>query len=310
MFEQTVMAGVGHLSDTGNLRRDEPNQDSYRLPAYATPAQLKQQGWLFVVADGDGMNQSNKDNAFDTVGRATAQPLHLAGYRGFADRLQIGASFYSGFHHKVGYALPALKTQGGFTFLDMALSKAGYALAPEGADSRYAFELSSPLGARFEIQAEWVVISRGVTEQGLADGKLSGTGHDGTLSGSGGYVELSYWAWGARSIIGANGIQPPPRLNLAKTPPQESGLQLVAKGELATADVTLTNASTKDPIPGHYAIRGVQLGVNYWMTKHVRLSADYAFYKLGDGSADDKTLLPEAGMSNVNELLARAALVL
>src|SRR5262249_52801098 len=33
----------------------EPNQDSYRLPALVSAAQLKQKGWLFVVAHGQAV---------------------------------------------------------------------------------------------------------------------------------------------------------------------------------------------------------------------------------------------------------------
>ncbi len=271
-------------------------------------ALAKDKAWHYsvMVFDGDGQQTRNKDSAFDWAGRAFVQPFKLMGYEGPGDRFQIGASGYTGFHHKTGLDGAKWSTQGGFTFLnangsvtDSAKAKHAVQLAGEGRDERHALEVSVPFGD-LELQAEFVGVEKDIAE--ISDGK--GTGSNGRYSAKGLYVEVGYWLFGGRGVIGPNGVQAPAHLNLSKAAPTECALEVVAKVESAQADISLKGSSLTT-IPGHYEVNAFQIGLNYWATKHLRLSGDYAFYNFGGQSTT-----PDKGVTQENELLFRAAVAL
>jgi len=257
--------------------------------------------YALMVLNGDGQNAANRDDSFDVAGRAWVQPLRLRGLGGPLSRVQVGASFYRGSHRRVGYAIPALKTQGGFTFADTSANGGKLVLAPEGNDTRWAVELVVPLG-RFELQAEWVWVDKGASVQNVPGFSEPVPANRGRFGGSGGYVSAGFWVFGDRSIVGTNGVQAPPRLNLARPPNEASGLEIVAKAEWVMLDVSLPSPS---PFNGEYGIGALQAGANVWMTKRVRLSAQYAAYFL-----DGRSALPAPGRTVEHELLLRAAVAL
>ncbi len=169
-----------------------------------------------------------------------------------------------------------MRTQGGFTFFNGAIG--ALHTGDFGQQTRWALELNAPLGP-VVLKAEYVNVNEGLRE--INSGTPVAVVRRANLSGSGYYLRASYFVWGDRLINGLAGTQTPPRLfgNL-KAGKTEDALQIV--GEFDHLGFTYSASdgadATADAFVGDYGVDIVAGGVNYWYTKHVRLTANILYY--------------------------------
>lgn len=247
------------------------------------------------VFGGDGMNRPNIDNRFDGMGRFLVRPL--IGDDGQGNRLHIGVGARYGSRDRdfVRYDAPSLSTPGGYTFWSPKYGSGAEEthIMPDAAQFAGSLELYAPF-ERFDIKGEVVYVNEGRREALLTD-RLT-TLRKGTFSGAGGYLQLSWWPLGSVRVngnpAGYYGLTKLPK-DLGKQDPY--GLQLVARAELMRLNYD-GNARFGTEATGNYAatsnidVNAFQFGVNYWATKHIRLSAEYSLYDVP--SSDNQAVAP------------------
>lgn len=235
---------------------------------------------------GDGMNRPNVDHAFDGMGRILVRPFAGA-HHGVFGRAHVGVSGRFGTRQDdfVRYDAAALSTPGGYAFWSPSYKAADGTemhVLPSGAQIAGAAEIYVPL-ERFDVKGELVRIDEGRREAPQTDRSL--TARHGSLSGTGTYLQLSYWPVGRPRINGhpagrAMGLRPP-RDHGAEAP---FGLQLVLRGEVIRLAYDANDRSARADDGGLSArttnvrVNALQFGVNYWATKHVRVTAEYSLY--------------------------------
>jgi len=241
------------------------------------------------VFGGDGMNRPNIDNAFDGMARLLVRPL--ASRSDALNRLHIGASARYGWrnYNFVRYDAPSLATPGGYTF--WSSSSGDTHIKPYRGQLAIAGEVYVPF-ERFDVRGEFVYVNEGRREVSAvdADGKAvpaserGATLRSGALRGWGGYAQVSWWVCGSPRIsgnpAGLYGVLKVPE-GLGKQLPY--ALQLVLRGEMMrlnydsnsrSGDLGTISAKTDNIFVNVY-----QAGLNYWATKHIRLSAEYSLYQ-------------------------------
>ncbi len=252
---------------------------------------IEYQGGVF---GGDGMNRPNIDNRFDGMGRVLVRPLIGDGH---GNRLHVGLGARYGSRDRdfLRYDAPALSTPGGYTFWSPKYGTGAeeVRIMPDAAQFSAAAELYVPFD-RFDVKGEVVYVNEGRREA-LASDRAS-TLRKGTFSGVGGYLQLAYWPLGSAHLnghpAGYYGVTKLPK-DLGKQDPY--GLQLVARAEMMRLEYDGDGRSGPEPI-GSYAatsqiqVNAYQFGVNYWATKHLRLSAQYSLYHLP--SSDNQAVAP------------------
>lgn len=236
---------------------------------------------------GDGMNRPNVDHRGDLMGRVLFRPLASA-TTDAVHRAHIGVSGRGGSRDDayVIYDAPALTTPGGYTFWSPKHSEGATEVhaIPSGNQIAGGAEMYLPF-ERWDVKSELVYV-HDERREATADDRQT-TLRRGTLSGVGGYAQLSVWPYGAVRVNGHPagryiGIRPPKD----RGPEFPYGLQLVLRGELMRLTYD-SNARTRD-VPGASTdidVTAVQLGANYWATKHVRVTGEYALYAFRMGSA-------------------------
>ncbi len=256
------------------------------------------------VFNGDGPNRPNVDNRFDFAGRAVLRPLANA-TTSFTKWAEIGASVHAGSRDptKVGYDLPSLTTSQGYAFWKPTYTDSYGRLVhilPSEAQEAFAADLYVPVG-KLDVTAEFVY-SNYHTREAIDGLQLSPfTERLGGLSGWGYYAQLSYWLIGDQEILGypSYGRYPILHLDLTKAqqPPQH-GLQVAARiDQLGLTYKGSSRGGSDDPKTpsGDINVTSVTLGVNYWATRHLRVSVNYGYYALPT----------HATLSNLNEVSAR-----
>lgn len=246
------------------------------------------------VFGGDGMNRPNIDNRFDGMGRILVRPLVGDGN---GNRLHVGVSARYGSRDRtfLRYDAPALSTPGGYTFWSPKYGSGAeeVRIMPDAAQSSGAAELYAPFD-RFDVKAEVVYVHEGRREA-LATDRAS-TLRKGTFHGVGGYLQFAYWPLGSAHLTG----HPAGYYGVTKLPTDLGnqypyGLQLVARAEVLRLEYD-GNARSGLDSSGAYALTSqikvdaYQLGVNYWATKHLRLSAQYSLYNLP--ASDNQAVAP------------------
>lgn len=240
------------------------------------------------VFDGDGPNRLNPDDRFDVIGRVFAHPF--ARTSSPLEHLQIGASARAGSRdlRRVGYDYPGLSTQGGYLFWKPAYVDSAGRLVhviPSGRQRSLAGELYLPI-ERLELTAELVYIDNHTRE--AADGyQLSPfTERFGTLHGTSYYVEAGVWIVGDRSMIGRPGYLSPTHIDFTKPPrPVTHGLEALAKIERIRLSYDGgARAGSPSGLDGEIRVDAVSVGANYWFSRHLRLSANYGFYRFPDSA--------------------------
>ncbi len=266
--------------------------------------------------NGEGQNFKNQDSHYALIGRAFVAPLAtLAGDRDWLKEMWLGGSiWYQTAVNQGGRVapsvsgatqndLPLLTTQGGFGFFaadyDNGKDPSGAAirshLAPSGDTLKWAVEANLPVkqfGARLELVHQTIHLAQyndtNPTNATLLRSPVFSDAQE--LSGTGYYVELYGWLLGHRKVIESPGLGLPPRLStLAPVKEPTWALMVAAKLEHVGFDVVglpMPNGMV-DPAQGHHGIDAVELGVNGWLTKHVRLTANYVVNFIGGFSSDE-----------------------
>jgi len=231
------------------------------------------------VFNGEGQNRPNVDNRADMFGRVFARPLVSSG--GVLKDLQIGASGHYGVRdtHFVSYDYPGMTTQGNFTFFGSTYtSSKGLAhIIPAGTQMAFAGEVRLPVDM-FDFSGEFVWV-KNETREAIDGFTANNSERFGALKGYAYYAQLAVWPMGGREILGNPGYQNPTHVDLKKPDkPPTTALQLLVKWEqLRVKYDSSSRAGTPDTqnVDGDIKVNAFSLGVNYWATKHVRLTANY-----------------------------------
>jgi len=280
-------------------------------------------GYAVGLFNGDGYNRPNADNRFLTAGRVFVRPL--ARGKGPLEKLQIGGSFKYGMHDKnrVAYDAKAMTTQSNYQFWAPTYTdslKRRVHIIPSGAEMGFGGELRIPFNP-IDLRSEFVYLKNNTRE--AVDGyQLTNTERFGTMKGYGYYVQLSYWLLGSPKIVGDPGDQSPPKVDLDKPdpgiPPQ--GLELAVKWEqLAITYDSAARSGTADQknADGDIKVNAFSAGINYWASRHMRLSLDYVYDMFPDSASKTTesqraqapgNLVGDDGAHALHELSARVGL--
>jgi hypothetical protein len=248
---------------------------------------------------GEGPNRPNADNRVDVAMRYYVRPL--ARSAGPLKEAQLGFSYKYGMRDKnrVAYDYTLMSTQGGFAFwrpiyFDSVIDPASantrgrqVHVIPSGAQTGYAGELRVPFD-RFDLRGEFVFI-RNNTREAVDGYQFSNTERLGTLKGWAYYAQLGYWIWGKPFLSGTPGEARPPKLDLNRpdpgVPPQ--AVELVVRWEQLRANydgAARDGVADARSIDGDIRVDAFSAGVNYWASRHLRLSLNYLYYSFPDSS--------------------------
>ncbi|MEO7034107.1 MAG: porin [Polyangiaceae bacterium] len=238
--------------------------------------------------DGEGQNRSNLDSRGDVFARVYVLPL--SGRKDALKNLEFGASGRYGSRDRswVNYDVPALTTQGQYAFWNPTYaSSAGVThIIYAGKQQGIAFEGRVPVG-NVDFTAEAAYIDKGTREALDGEQALPST-RFGSLRGYSYYVEFGYWPFGNRDINGLPGVQNMPHVDFKKPDPApERALQLLAKWEQVRLNyASARHSGTPDAKndDGDIRINAFSLGANYWLTKHLRITANYVVNMFPDSA--------------------------
>ncbi len=236
------------------------------------------------VYNGDGPNRPNADSRFDFVGRTFVRPF--VGAKSPLHDAQIGISGKLGSRDakEVGYDVPSMTTQSGYSFWKATYRDSQSRLLhiiPSAQQAAVGAELYVPIDG-FDLQSEFIY-SYSQTREAVDGYQLSPfTERLGTLKGYGLYVQAGYWLVGSRSIIGLPSYGRPLHADLT-TPdaPAEHGLEAIARFErLLLSYEGASRGGISDALTpnGNIEVDAVTLGINYWATRHLRVGLNYGFY--------------------------------
>jgi hypothetical protein len=273
------------------------------------------------VFTGDGPSRINRDNAWDLFARASVRPFMLHG--GLLKDVHVGGSVHYGWRGPtVDYLYSPMTTPAGFQFFRTAFDDA--VIVPDRAQFAVAGEVLVPIG-RFDIRAEAVYQSNGTREMPppmLVDTPL----RTGRIKGWGFYVQAAYWPLGDVRVNGwPNTGHRPPGLDRVRWEPAPlpRGLQVVLLFEgllfdYAPASESGTLSPEAAQRDGDYRVWGLLGVVNYWATRHMRLSLSYEQFFMGSAPngavlthEDNHALGPrnaERAVGTYGELMTRVAM--
>jgi phosphate-selective porin len=257
---------------------------------------------------GDGQNRLDMDGNAEFIGRIFLHPLATS-VEGPLKDLQIGASLLGGTrgapasvsttsaagkttttynaNGAVNFDYPAMTTQGNWTFWanNYQNSMGTYThVLPAGKQTDVAVEIRIPVSI-VDLTSEIVYINNG-TREAVEGYQATNTERFGAMTGTSYYIQAGVWPFGvpSRDIQGRPGYENPAHLNFAKADAAEPlhAVQVLAKWEQvmlkydSTANSPTAARDAKD-ISGEINVNAFSLGVNYWFTKHVRLTANYVY---------------------------------
>ena len=249
------------------------------------------------VFDGDGPNRTNADSRFDLVGRVFARPFARSAASPL-ERAQFGISGRFGTRDAklAGHDRPSFTTQGGYVFWKAtykdSLSRTMHIL-PSGQQGALGADVFVPID-RFDFTGE-IVYAHEDTREAVDGLQLSPfTERLGRLTGYAYYAQAGVWLVGTRDVIGTPGYGKPLHLDLTKpaTVPQQ-GVQALAKLEqlhVSYAGARRGGALDAKTPNGDLDLTSISLGVNYWATRHVRVSSNYVAYMLPPSTSLGRTL--------------------
>ncbi len=250
-------------------------------------------GYSVGIYDGDGPNRPNQDDRYDYYARVVVHPMARSS-RGDLRWIQIGLSGRTGSRDStlIGYDLPSLTTQSGYAFWKPTYKDSAGRLdhiIPSAWQQAIGADIFLPLD-RFDITAE-AILANFQTREAIDGAQLSpNTQRTGSLSGFSSYVQVGVWVLGDRSIIGFPGTAKPLHIDLTKpsTVVPGSGVEILAKWEHLAVDyegASRSGSNDKKTPNGTTEVEAFSLGVNYWATKHVRVTANYVLNDFPNGSA-------------------------
>ncbi len=270
------------------------------------------------VVQGDGRNRPGVDRRGDVLARFTIKPLAHAGA---ASGLRIGASVRSGWRQSdsVLYDAPSIRTQQGFALWQPTYSDSlgrRVHVIPADAQRAVGFEVWWPLGI-VDLRSEITLLDND-TRESVEGFQTSNTERTGTLKGVGGYVLASVTLWGKPRLKGDPGQGVRPRtLDFEHFDPIVPDQQLEALVRLEGLALKYDSAARKGTadaqgLDGDMRLMGVGLGVNYWATRHARLSLNYDLYR-APKAANNRVRMPGVvagtGGQSLHELGVRAGVM-
>ena len=268
--------------------------------------------WYYSVAlyNGDGQNRLNPDSRGDVFVRGYVRPLTTS-VQGPLKDLQVGGSFRYGSRDKnyVYWDYPALTTQGNYTFWNTTYTGANGPthIIPSGDQIGAAGELRIPI-SMFDLMGEFLYV-RNNTREAIEGFQATNSERFGNIHGIAYYASLGFWVFGKRDINGIPGDEYPPHVNFDKPDPPipATALQLLAKWEqVSLTYLSSSRAGQPDAknIDGDIKVNAVEFGVNYWATKHVRLTLNL-IQNIFPDSAPNKATAPGAPVqTTANRALA------
>ena len=232
------------------------------------------------VFGGDGQNRLDVDNRADFFGRVFVHPLSTFG--GPLKDLRLGGSVRYGERQQsfVQYDYTPMTTQGGYAFWSPIYngSKGFTHVLPSGGQLGAAGEIRIPVGD-FDVTSELIYINNR-TREAVEGFQATNTERLGAMKGTAYYVTLGYWPFGHRDVNGIPGYENPAHLDFKKVAPRRplQALQLLVKWEQLHAKYeSASREGTPDAknVDGSVKVNVLELGANYWATKHLRLSVNY-----------------------------------
>lgn len=264
------------------------------------------------VFNGSGPVLKNQDGRWDVLARGWLAPFALAGYEALSD-VTLGGSFWYGSRGNSNVALPNATTQSGYPVLLSQFSAGGQdaRLYPRRNQVKWAVEADLPIQHRYGLRFELVHADLGMDE---LDAQLH-TLRQGNLVGTSFYVQAWWYIFGSDNVVPRPGLQIPPRMKpyVQELMPQHA-LQVVARYERYRVDYSNDGSlpASADPAVGSYGVDIFELGVNYWATKHLRFTLNYALNHLSGsaGQLAGASGRPIPGSDYLHELLLRVAIAL
>jgi phosphate-selective porin len=245
--------------------------------------------YAVAVLNGDGPNRVNVDTRYDFAGRLVVRPFGADGPMRWG-HFGVSAKYGSRDPAKVGYDLPALTTQEGFSFWKPTYKDSSGRLMhiiPSAEQWGLAGDVYVPWDG-FDFTGEFVYLNDNTRE--AVDGfQISRfTERTGKLYGYSWYAQASYWLVGSHDIIGYPSYGRPIHVDLSKPqqPPQH-GVQVLAKFEQLhlTYDGASRSGVANPKTPnGDINVQDVELGINYWATRHLRVGLNYTVYMFPDSA--------------------------
>jgi phosphate-selective porin len=238
--------------------------------------------YAVALLNGDGPNRVNVDTRYEVAGRVVVRPF-APSTDSSTKWAQIGVSARqsSADPTRVGYDLPSLSTQDGFVFWKPTYTDSYGRLIhimPSTGQWAFAGDVYLPI-ENFDLTGEFIY---GVdnTREAVDGYQLSPfTQRLGDLRGYAWYAQAGYWIIGDHDIIGYPSYGRPVHVDLKA--PQRShiqGLQALVKFEQLRLDYSgAARGGTLDSKTpnGEINVDTVELGINYWATKHLRIGFNY-----------------------------------
>ena len=246
--------------------------------------------WFYSAGlfDGDGQNRLNTDSRGDVMLRTFVHPL--ADRKSELKDLQIGGSLRYGSRDSkwTNYDYPAMSTQGGWAFWNPTYtgSEGVTHVIPSGNQLGLAGEVRIPVSI-VDLTSEVVYVNNHTREAQDGD-QGSGTSlRRGGIHGVSYYIQAGLWL-GKRDVNGLPGYENMTHVDFSKPDgPPANSVQLLAKWEqLSLKYASASRAGTVDTknIDGDIKVNAFSLGVNYWATKHIRLTANYVLSMFPDSA--------------------------
>lgn len=111
----------------------------------------------------------------------------------------------------------------------------------------------------------------------------------GALKGWGYYAQMGYWVLGDHDILGYPSYGRPIHVDLSQPQARaRHGLQVVARLDQLGLGYRGASRGGQDDAKtpnGNVDVTSFTLGVNYWATRHLRVSVNYGYYSLPARSA-------------------------
>ncbi len=261
--------------------------------------------------NGEGQNRLAADSRPEVMSRVFAHPFVNAISDPVLKDIQIGASFRYGSKDKqfIEYDYPGMTTQGNYAFWSPTYKgAAGYThIIPNGDQIGFGGELRVPVSL-FDLTGEFIYIKNN-TREALEGYETTNTERLGDMSGYSYYAQLGFWPVGKRDINGAPGYQNMPHVDFSKpdpaTPPR--ALQLLVKWEqlaLSYASASRSGVADAKNIDGDIKVNAFSIGANYWVTKHIRLTANYVLNMFPDSAPTSATAQGGPVQSSANRAIA------
>lgn len=251
--------------------------------------------WFYSAGlfNGDGQNRLNTDSRGDVMARTFVHPL--ASEKSELKDLQIGGSLRYGSRDTKwsNYDYPGMSTQGGYAFWNPTYtgSEGTTHIIPSGTQFGLAGEVRIPVSS-FDLTSEVVYINNHTRE--AQDGyQGSGTSlRRGDIHGVSYYIQAGLWL-GKRDVSGLPGYENMTHVDFSKADgPPANSVQLLAKWEQLHLNYdSASRAGTADTknIDGDIKVNAFSLGVNYWASKHIRVTANYVLNMFPDSAPTSAT---------------------